>query len=363
MTKLDSKWLKGIFSLVLIVGLLGSPAPALSQDDASIRDIIVNGGFEEGFQDGFGVAFGWGGFSNGEAVVGWGADTWDKVVVAGQTAQMIEIKNATNRDRFAGIYQTVSVVPGQQYKLTINGLVRSEEGDLTVSDYGYRLQYAIDPDGGTAWELLGDAAWIELNWDEQPLAAPPEGGYRHGSFETTVTATGDRLTLFIRGWKKWLNNGSGIFDLDEISLVGPAPAGVDVPEVQTASVGGAAQTDDATSISNDAAVQSEHGANIESEPAEVEEPAAQPDATESESVPQSEDTSGTTAPQDEAAPAQPDTSQPTPSAPDNTSTQLPVSGRGEDGSIKFVIMSGAALLLILFAGAIVATVKQRNPVE
>jgi len=139
-----------LFSLVLIIGLLYIPSPVFSQQSPELQNLIVNGSFEEGFQD-FGVGYGWGAFSNGQAIVGWSSDTWDKVIPAGQrNAQMIEIKDAQVLNRYAGIYQTVTVVPGAQYKLTVKGLIRSTEGDIAISDYGYRLQVGVDQNGGTA---------------------------------------------------------------------------------------------------------------------------------------------------------------------------------------------------------------------
>ncbi|RME59913.1 hypothetical protein D6779_03210, partial [Candidatus Parcubacteria bacterium] len=258
--------LRVIISLGLITGLLYLPMPAFSQQAPELQNVILNGGFEQGFQDQFGVGFGWGGFSNGNAVVGWNADTWEKVVIAGESAQMIEIKNATERDRYAGIYQTVSVVPGQPYKLTINGLIRSSEGNVEASDYGYRLQYAVDYDGGTTWELIEDQAWHELPWDEQPLDNPPDGVYRFDTFETTIIPKGDKLTLFIRGWKKWVNNGVGIFNLDEISLVGPAPEGFVASTAQSASTEAAASPSPAQPAVPEASLQgAEHSQTMASE--------------------------------------------------------------------------------------------------
>src|SRR5262245_14646333 len=218
-----------VLSFVLALVVFYRPAPAFSQGDTSIQDLIVNGGFEGGFQQEYGIGYGWGGFSNGNAVIGWNFDDWTAVVPAGKYAQRIEIQEALEQDRYAGIYQTISVVPGQQYKLTLKGLIRSEEGDIALSDYGYRLQYAIDYKGETAWELVPAADWKEMPWDEQPMADPSGGVYRIDTFETTITAQSERLTLFIRGWKKWINQGAGIFDIDEISFVGPAPEGFQSP--------------------------------------------------------------------------------------------------------------------------------------
>ncbi len=361
MINLDSIWARVLFSLILIVGLLNAPVPVFSQDDSNIQNLILNGGFEEGFQGGFGVGYGWGGFNNGEAITGWNADTWDKVVIAGQSAQLIEIKNATQRDRYAGIYQTVSVVPGQQYKLIINGLVRSEEGDINLSDYGYRLQYAVDYNGNTAWELIDNDQWLELAWDEQPLYDPPDGVYRFDTFETTITARNDKLTLFVRGWKKWINNGSGIFNLDEISFIGPAPNGFQAPAAQTASVGDAALPVDAESVTSDSSSQVSES-QVSAQNTDLDSTQSQTEETSSQTATSSE-TETASQPATSSSQADASSAQTEPASPLADDSQLPVSGQGSNDSINFIIMSGLALLLVLFVGAITATIRQRNSIE
>lgn len=324
MKRSGNRSLSLLLSLALAVAVLALwPASAFSQQpDSTGENLVINGSFEQGFQEQFGVAYGWGGFSNGSAVVGWNSETWPKAVAAGQYAQFIEIKEAKERDRYAGIYQTIRVVPGQQYKLTIKGLIRSEEGDVSLSDYGYRLQYAIDGEGGTAWELVDPDGWQEIQWDEQPLYASDDTIYRLDTFETTITASSDTLTLFIRGCKKWINNGSGIFNLDEISLVGPAPA-------------------------------------------EFQAPAAQPVASGSSARPGPEDemTGGPVAAEDGAATVTAESILQSRLAPQETESALPVSGQGRDDSINYVLIAGMLLLAALFGNAIVATRRRRNPVE
>ncbi len=300
MGKLDSIFARVVFSSIVIIGLLYMPLPVFSQSVADTQNLILNGDFEAGFQAEHGVGYEWGAFSNGGALVGWQPDSWEKVTAAGEYAQMIEIKDSTEQNRYAGIFQTVAVLPGETYQLTIQAVVRSSEGDITLSDYGYRLQYAIDYSGNTAWELLPAEAWVELPWDEQPLKSSVDTVYRRDSYQTTVTAQGETLTLFIRGWKKWVNNGVGLFDLDEISLTGPAPAGF---EAQSTAV-------DAAEFS----------------------PPAETDSH-SEAAPSAEN------------------------------SPLPVSGYGSDGNVNYLIFSSATLLLVLFIGAIVSTMRQRLPVE
>lgn len=354
-----------IISAAIISGVFSyGPGPAYSQQDSgpSIQNLIVNGGFEGGFQEGFGIGYGWGGFSNGNAVVGWNFDDWKAVVPAGTYAQQIEIKDAQNMDRFAGIYQVINVVPGEQYKLTIKGLVRSSEGDIEQSDYGYRLQYGIDYNGGTAWELVPLADWQELPWDEQPLADTTGAAYRIDSFETTITAKSDKLTLFIRGWKKWINNGSGIFDLDEISFVGPAPAGFQSPVAQTASVAESGEQNADALILNSPdqqVVEQETAPEVVVEtPAEVvteTEPPAQLDSSNEES------SSVSVAPLGQAAP-QSNTSVEQSVAPAPGAAELPASGQGQ-AEFNYVIIIGASLLLILVGGAIAATKRQYHSTE
>jgi hypothetical protein len=192
-------------------------------------NLLVNGSFEEGFVEGQGQGNGWERFQNGNVFAGWYDDSWDKVVCDGEHAQLLELTNARENDRYVGIYQTVNVVPNAEYALTLRGLVRSDSGSPQNSDYGFRMQYGIDYAGGTDWES-SNIEWIELMWDEQPRE-DPQGDiqYRYETFNTTVKATSDKLTLFIRGWKKWADAVEGNYDLDCLSLVGPQAPGTQPP--------------------------------------------------------------------------------------------------------------------------------------
>ncbi|MEJ2558782.1 MAG: hypothetical protein P8186_21720 [Anaerolineae bacterium] len=167
------------------------PSPTLTPTPIAATNVITNGGFEDGFVEGVGVAVGWGNFASGDVFAGWYDDTWSKVVYEGEHAQLLELRGATQPNRYVGIYQMVSVVPNADYALTLHGLVRSDEGSVEASNYGYRMQYGIDYTGGTNWKT-----------------------------ET------DKLTLFIRGLKKWADENEGNYDIDGVSLVGPYHPGV-----------------------------------------------------------------------------------------------------------------------------------------
>jgi hypothetical protein len=193
--------------------------------------VIVNGGFEQGFLPGQGVGVGWGRFQNGNVFAGWYDDTWAKVVYEGDHAQLLELVNAQEANRYAGIFQPVNVVPNTNYLLTLHGLVRSDSGSPEASNFGFRLQYGIDYTGGADWQSA-NISWIELPWDDQPRTDPKgENQYRMETFTATVRTQSNRLTLFIRGLKKWPDAVEGNYDIDGVSLVGLQP-GTQPPPTQ-----------------------------------------------------------------------------------------------------------------------------------
>jgi hypothetical protein len=191
------------------------------QATAAPVNVIVNGGFEDGFVEGQGVGVGWGRFESGAATAGWYDETWTKVVFEGKHAQLLELKNATQQDAaFVGILQTVNVVPGANYVLTLHGLIRSDEGSPDVSHGGYKMQYGIDFTGGIDWKS-SNIEWVELPWNDQPRQDPTgQNVYEMDSATANVTAQTAKLTLFIRGQKKWPDGLEGNYDIDGVSLVG-----------------------------------------------------------------------------------------------------------------------------------------------
>ena len=104
-----------------------------------IEQLLGNGDFEEGF-DGTGVALQWKSFKNDGAVVIFAPETALPYVKSGSTAQRVVVVQASQGDRYAGLYQAVEVVPNQPYTLTLNGQIRTGLGDIAASSYGYRVQ-------------------------------------------------------------------------------------------------------------------------------------------------------------------------------------------------------------------------------
>jgi len=177
-------------------------------------ETLRNGSFEDGFKDGIGKQ--WHAFHNGDARFGWADETWSALVWDGEHAQHMEIWDAGVSDRYIGIYQTVSTVPGASYELTMHGVIRSNEGNVQVSSYGYRLQWGVDYNGGSDWQAVDQ--WTDVGWDEQSLDAE---SYTLGTYTTTIKTASASTTLFIRGWKKWPTRGSHVkFTVDDISLRG-----------------------------------------------------------------------------------------------------------------------------------------------
>jgi len=204
------------------------PAPTLPAQPAppgvQPGNLVINGDFEQGLQS-TGVAVGWQSFNNAGAEFSFQPRDWEVLTLDGQHSQFMRIRKAQQPDRYLGIYQTVFVVPGATYTFSIEGAVRSEVGDVNLSQYGYRLQVGFDLQGAQAWKAVDN--WIELPWDEQPRQ--PQS-LRIDRFSTQVTPVGDKLTIFIRAWKKWADEGEGAYNVDNIRLEGPAPGTVPQPQ-------------------------------------------------------------------------------------------------------------------------------------
>ncbi len=189
--------------------------PPLIVPRVTIAEVMRNGDFSGEFLRG-GVASEWEVFHNGAATFWCYPDTLRTITGEVLRSQTLHIHGADLPDRYLGIYQTVDVVPGGVYTFTIAGLVRTPQGDVQQTGYGYRMQVGFDPRGGNNWQDVD--SWIELPWDEQPRDRP---SHRTEVFTTNITASQPQLTVFIRAWKKWADAGEGMYDITRVSLVGP----------------------------------------------------------------------------------------------------------------------------------------------
>ncbi len=185
-------------------------------------DVIKNGSFEEGFDDN-GVAKGWTAFDNGKAAYAWEDDLMPEHVSHGSHAQLMRIMGPEESDRFVGIYQTVDVIPGETYTLTLHGIIRSSTAGHSETPYGHRMQWAVDYSHPTDWNAVNNdwSKWTDTGWNDVPLDAknPPMNVYVQ-----QIVPKGDRLTLYIRGWSKWpIIHSEAKFYIDGITLQGPVP--------------------------------------------------------------------------------------------------------------------------------------------
>jgi hypothetical protein len=221
----------GALLLALLAAVFAVPGIQLA---GGATERLTNGDFEKGFRStpaGF-VGDGWHWFHNGgEATYGFYDDTWTPVLYDGQHSQLIEIntfcRGGSDPDRYAGIYQTVAVTPGETYELSLHGMLRALEDDPDRTGYNYRVQYGVDYNGGTDWSAVDN--WIEIPWDTvHPRLSPGA----MDSYSTGITATSNRLTLFVRVWKKWGTASRELdVNLDAISLKGAMPTSKGEPSV------------------------------------------------------------------------------------------------------------------------------------
>ncbi len=198
-------------------------------------ELIRNGNFENGFRvvDGCGmVGVDWGCFNTGGAGgYGFYDDQWQPVVATGSHAQLIEINTKEiggDTNRTAGIYQTVSVVPGATYTLSFNGMIRADDLNSGGDPYRYVMLVGFTHNGSVNW---ADAQVQQVDVGPIQDRLNPQQ-YYHATVR--VTAQSNILTVFIAGrmkWGDWYREAD--FDIDTVSLVGttppPAPTATPVP--------------------------------------------------------------------------------------------------------------------------------------
>jgi LysM repeat protein len=193
------------------------------------QEMLVNGNFESGFTfvPGCGaVGNGWGCFTNGGTVsYGFYDDQWQPVVADGSNSQLIELSTmqyaASETDRYAGIFQSVRLVRGATYQLSLKGLMRERDPNPNEDQFRYRVQWGFTTNGSTDWTQVNN--WVELYWDKiDDRIAPTD----LESYKVDWVAPSDQATIFFRVWKKWGTAYKELdVNLDAISLYGPAVKG------------------------------------------------------------------------------------------------------------------------------------------
>jgi hypothetical protein len=190
-------------------------------------NVVRNGSFENGF-DPYGVALEWTAFVTEDgAVYGWEDETDPAHVSDGEHAQLLRIMGPSESDQFMGLYQTVDVVPGETYTLTLHGLIRSSLANDDYDPLAFRLQWALDDQGGTDWREVEGKDWTDPGWNDVKLDAKNP---TMNAYAVQVTPQDDTVTLYIRGWSKWAFFQSEVkYYVDGISLEGPLSGEAQMP--------------------------------------------------------------------------------------------------------------------------------------
>lgn len=207
-------------------------------------DVIKNGNFENPFEpDGGGVAPDWEPFSNGQAQFGWYEESWPEAVYKGEQAQLMEIflVEANVLDRVIAIHQTVNVASNATYSLTIHALMRSQVQAADRNNHEFEMHWGVDFSGEGNYDNVKE--WTLMPLEEQfrlgSTGKFPEDVPLFYELITGTISTGEstRISLFIRGLKKFSTGAEVNFDVDDVSLVGPPPGTIVVitPEAPAAS--------------------------------------------------------------------------------------------------------------------------------
>ncbi len=192
-------------------------------------NVIRNGDFELSWVNQDGVAPEWEGYDNGRAHASWYEELWPEAVRRGERAQLMEIfeVEANVLDRVIAIYQTVDVVPNAQYALELYAIMRTDADPALRNQSEFEMHWGIDPfgegnyDNVQTWHLM---PLTEQNRRGSTAPYPEDIPLVYERITGTVTTTNtNQITLFIRGLKKFPTNVEVNFDVDEVSLVGPAP--------------------------------------------------------------------------------------------------------------------------------------------
>lgn len=149
--------------------------------------------------DGAKLAVGWNAFTTrdefGSSCMN--QNTWGDNVYSGQNSQEITFAFVGNE---AGIFKSFPTLPGHQYRIEV--FVRREFSPAKVE-----VSLGVDPTGGGDW-LAESVQWFP--WDDDSEDA-------WSKTEETVTASGESMTIFIKGFHP-RPEGGGALRIDNITI-------------------------------------------------------------------------------------------------------------------------------------------------
>ena len=232
--------------------LVPAPPPVQEELPPGSNNLVFNGNFEFGFYDVPGLGFELNDFANDRRVwvqargpIDWNwfkndkygkysfynnegfgiicADDLDQEATRGKNSFTIEMASTDQSDARLGIYQTVDVVPGQDYMFSISGTIEAQEG-ASSPDINHRALLYFDQQGGTDWRAVPHEDWTVIPWREQALEFKRSGEddpdiAEIEDYYEVVRAKSDKLTIFLMAWRRWANWRTGRFTFDCVSLV------------------------------------------------------------------------------------------------------------------------------------------------
>jgi hypothetical protein len=204
--------------------------PELGEETPSERiNVIKNGGFEERQEANIDLPTVWETYTNGRAFFGFYDETWSEAVLNGEHAQLMEISivEANVLERVIAVHQTVQVNPASQYDLTVYAIMRSQAPPEDRNKSEFEMHWGVDYFGEGNYDNVEEWHYMPLKEqfrlgssgefpDDVPLTYEVITG-------TVFTTNTNKITLFIRGLKKFPTGTEVNFDLDDVSLVGPPP--------------------------------------------------------------------------------------------------------------------------------------------
>ncbi|MFN8457431.1 MAG: hypothetical protein U0401_22690 [Anaerolineae bacterium] len=134
----------------------------------------------------------------------------------------LHMQSTDQPDAHLGIYQTMTVIPGQSYLFVLSGTIQAQPG-ASSPDINNRVRIGIDHRGGTDWWATPEQNWLPLPWREQELEFDSTGPddpdlAKVESYFTVVRARSNRMTIFIDAWRRWPNWRTTIFTVDCATL-------------------------------------------------------------------------------------------------------------------------------------------------
>lgn len=134
----------------------------------------------------------------------------------------LHMQSTDQPDAHLGIYQTMTVIPGQSYLFVLSGTIQAQAG-ASSPDINNQLRIGIDHTGGTEWWATPDKNWLAVPWREQELEFDSTGSddpdlAKIESYFTVVQARSNRMTIFIDAWRRWPNWRTTIFTVDCATL-------------------------------------------------------------------------------------------------------------------------------------------------